>query len=123
MAQVARNLDNFGYAQGLDISASTKTLDDTDCGLVQNITATTCTITLPSTVVGYSYTIRVGVEGATITVAPGSVDKIAGNGFTATDNKAAIATTQPQGSYIKLVGDGVNGWMVTAVRGVWTRAA
>lgn len=121
MAQT--NLGGFGYNQSLAISASTKTLDDTDCGLVQNITATTCTITLPSTVVGYSYIIRVGVAGATITVAPASVDKIAGNGFTATDNKAAIATTQPVGSYITLVGDGVNGWMVTGIRGTWTRQA
>jgi hypothetical protein len=121
MSQVARDFDNFGYAQMLDVSAD-KTLDDTDCGLVQNVTATK-TITLPATVVGYSYTIRVGAEDLTVTVAPNASDKIAGNGFTAADNKALIFTSQPTGSYVSLVGDGVNGWMVTKIRGTATRAA
>lgn len=121
MAQVSRGFDNFGYAQMLDVTGA-KTLDDTDCGLVQNVTAT-ATITLPSTVVGYSYIVRVGASDITVTVAPAAVDKIAGNGFTATDNKALIFTSQPIGSYVCLVGDGANGWMVQKIRGVATRAA
>lgn len=119
----------------LDIDTA-KTLADTDCGIVQNVIKT-LTITLPSTVVGYCFTIRNGGTlittggpkgakgdgGATVTVAPASVDKIAGLGFTATDNKAAINTTGNIGDELTLIGDGVNGWMVVSSKGTWTRAA
>lgn len=121
MANAEINLNEFGGNQVAAVTGA-KTLADTDCGIVQNVTAT-ATVTLPSTVVGYSYLIRVGAEGITLTVAPASVDKLAGNGFTATDNKAAIATNQPAGSYIQIIGDGVNGWMFQRVHGAWTRAA
>lgn len=122
---------------GLDIDTS-KTLADTDCGLVQNVVADGITITLPATVVGYSYTVRNGGVKSTggakgtvsdgtalLTIAPGSVDKIAGNAFTAADNKAALGTkaTSHVGDEVSLVGDGVNGWMVTAIKGVFARAA
>lgn len=119
MAEV--NLGNFGYNL-VTTQASAVTLADTDCGAVQNVTAT-ATVTLPATVVGYFYIIRVGAPGITVTVQPNASDKLAGNGFTATDNKAAIATSQPVGSYIMLVGDGVNGFMFAGVHGLWTRAA
>lgn len=119
MAEI--NLGGAGYNEVATVSGA-KTLADTDCGVVQNVTAT-ATVTLPSTVVGYTYLVRVGKEGITLTIAPGSVDKIAGNGFTATDNKAMIFTNQPAGSYVQLVGDGVNGWMVQRINGVATRAA
>jgi hypothetical protein len=49
-------------------------------------------LTLPATVVGYVFIIRVGKEGLTVNVSPNASDKIAGNGFTATDDKDAIAT-------------------------------
>lgn len=116
------NLDGFGHNTVTTQATSAVTLADTDCGTVQNCTVTQ-TVTLPATVVGYSYIIRVGAAGITVTVAPNASDKLAGNGFTATDNKAAIATNQPVGSYIALVGDGVNGYMFTKVHGTWTRAA
>lgn len=119
MAEV--NFSDWGYNTVTGITGAT-TLADTDCGVVQNVTAT-ATITLPATVVGYSYPIRVGADGITVTIAPNASDKIAGNGFTATDNKAMIFTNQPVGSFVQLVGDGVNGWMVQRVHGVATRAA
>lgn len=113
------NTDSFGYAQSTTQAASA-TLAITDVGVVQNVTAT-ATITLPATVVGYNYLIRVGAPGITVTVAPNASDNIAGNGFTAADNKGAVATSQPVGSYIQLVGDGVNGWMCVKVHNTWTR--
>jgi hypothetical protein len=104
-----------------------KTLDEGDNGVVQIVTADAKTITLPSTVVGTSYTIVNGGADGTIlvTVAPAAADKIMGNGFTSADNKAALNTkaTAKRGDYIKLLGDGVNGWMVVAVQGTWARAA
>jgi hypothetical protein len=105
-----------------------KTLASTDCGIVQVVTVDALTITLPATVVGYDFTIVNGsnaVGGVGITVAPNASDQLIGNGFTAADNKAAIntkATAQP-GDMIRIIGDGVNGYMFQEVKGTWARAA
>jgi hypothetical protein len=104
-----------------------KTLDEGDNGVVQVVTAD-ATITLPSTVAGYSYTIMNGGQGSTdgtiaINVSPAALDKIMGNGFTSADNKDAINTNGNYGDSITLVGDGANGWVVREVVGTWTREA
>lgn len=104
-----------------------KTLDEGDNGVVQVVTAD-ATITLPSTVAGYSYTIVNGGQGSTdgtiaINVSPAALDKIMGNGFTSADNKDAINTNGNYGDSITLVGDGANGWVVREVVGTWTREA
>lgn len=121
----------------LDIDTS-KTLADTDCGVVQNVIADAITITLPATVVGYSYTIRnggvkktgaprgTGDDGSVlVTIAPNASDKIAGSTWTATDNKAALNTkaTAKVGDELTIIGDGVNGWMITKQVGIWARQA
>lgn len=121
MANAEVNLSGFGYNQ-VEAVTGAKTLDEGDSGVVQNVTAT-ATVTLPATVVGTSYTIRVGAEGISVTVAPNAADKIMGNGFTSADNKALIFTSQPAGSFVSLVGDGVNGWFVSRISGTATRAA
>lgn len=119
MAEV--NFAGFGYNQSETVG-STKTLDEGDSGVVQNCPVTT-TITLPATVVGTTYPIRVGADGVTVTIAPNTNDKIMGNGFTSADNKAMVFTSQPVGSGVVLVGDGANGWFVQSVHGTATRAA
>lgn len=103
------DLTGFGHVASVDVTGA-KTLALTDCGRVQNVTAT-ATVTLEATVVGTTHIVRVGAPDITVTIAPNSVDKIAGYGFTATDNKAAIFTNAPAGSYVELIADGVNGWM------------
>lgn len=106
-----------------------KTLDAGDSGVVQNVTAS-CTVTLPAAgaaASGLVFPIRVGAEGITVTVSPDSGDKIVGNGFTAADDKDAIATNQPAGSYLVL--QSVNeattnsAYTVVSVLGTWTRQA
>lgn len=121
MANSDVNLRSFGYNM-VTARTGAATLAEGDSGVVQNVTAT-ATITLPATVVGTQYIVRVGAEGITVTIAPNAADKIMGNGFTSADNKAMIATSQPAGSFVKLTGDGVNGWFVSEVEGTWTRAA
>lgn len=107
--------------------AANKTLDIGDNGVVQIVNTDAKVITLPSTVVGYSYTVVNGAAdgAALVSVAPAAADMIVGNGFTGADNKAALNTkaTAKRGDYIKLVGDGVNGWMITEIVGIWARAA
>ena len=113
------DLFGFGHVENEAVTGN-KTLDEGDNGVVQNVTAS-CTITLPSTVVGYSYSIRVGAPGLTVAVSPAALDKIMGNGFTSADNKDLVFTTQPAGSFVTLVGDGANGWVVSAINGTATR--
>ena len=116
---MATNIGAFGYNESEDVSGA-KTLDEGDSGVVQNVTAS-ATVTLPATVVGFTYPIRVGEHGVTVTVSPAAADKIMGNGFTSVDNKDLIFTNQPAGSHVVLVGDGVNGWAVASVSGTATR--
>lgn len=116
---MAVNLDGFGYNESVDVS-TTKTLAITDQGIVQNVTASTV-LTLPATVVGYCFIVRVGKAGLTVQVSPNSVDLIAGNNFTATDDKDAIATNQPAGSLLQIVGNGTTGWNIQRIKGTWTR--
>ena len=101
-----------------------KTLDEGDNGVAQVVTST-AVITLPSTVDGYSYTIiNGGTEGdVTVSVSPAAADKIMGNGFTSADNKDAVNTLGNFGDSITLVADGSVGWVISSVRGLWTREA
>jgi hypothetical protein len=121
MSQV--NLNGFGYLQSVDVTGA-KTLAATDCGTVQNVTAT-CTITLPATYAGENHVIRVGADDITVTIAPNASDKIAGNGFTATDAKSVLFTDAPIGSFVEL-GANADGWTVNKLHdpaSVFTRAA
>lgn len=114
------NIGGFGYQTKEDISASTLTTDIQDCGKVLNFTAT-CVVTLHATAVGQSLTFRVGAAGITLTLSPNASDKIQGVDITAADNKDIIFTTQPVGSFVTLVSDGVDGWNISAVSGAFTR--
>lgn len=115
------DLTGFGHNE-FEAVTGAKTLDEGDGGIVQNVTAT-ATVTLPATVAGTTYPIRVGKEGITVTVSPNASDKIMGNGFTSADDKDLIFTNQPAGSYVILVGDGTNGWQVSRILGTATRQA
>lgn len=132
---VTRYLPDGRPVLNLDTS---KTLAITDCGIVQNVIADGIVITLPSTVVGYTYTIRnngvpktssaagTGDDGSVlVSVSPAAADLIAGGTWTAADDKDALNTklTAKVGDEITIVGDGVNGWMVTKMQGIWAREA
>lgn len=114
------NLAGFGYQTKEDISASTLTTDILDCGKVLNFTAT-CVVTLHATAVGQTLTFRVGAGGITLTLSPNASDKIQGVDITAADNKDIVFTSQPIGSFVTLVSDGVDGWNIAAVKGAFTR--
>lgn len=117
-----------------------KTLAIKDCGIVQNVIADDIAITLPATVVGYAYTIRNGGVPATgaperssddgtmkVTVSPNANDMICGMEVTAANDKDFVNTkaTAKVGDEISLLGDGVadTGWLVTNVKGIWTKEA
>ncbi len=85
------------------------------------------TITLPATVVGYTYKfVNGGADGAVaINISPNASDKIMGAGLTSADNKDLIntKTTAMKGDYVVLVGDGAIGWYVQEMVGTWAREA
>jgi len=116
------DLRGMGHQESATISASTDTMAIGDQGLVQDVTVSSV-VTLPATVVGYSFTFRVGAPGITVAISPNTSDLIAGNGFTAADNKDLVFTNQPTGSFVTLVGNGTTGWNVTAISGTATREA
>lgn len=116
-----------------------KTLALTDQGVVQNVITDGITITLPSTTVSNTFTIRNGGVAASssvgagtgsdfsclVTIAPAAADKIQGMQITAADNKALLNTkaTAKVGDFVTLIGDGVDGYNIDRIRGTWARAA
>lgn len=99
----------------------------TDSGKIIDVDTDAKTITLPSTVLGLTVTIRnAGADGAVaVTVSPAAADKIVGNGEAGVDNKDIINTkaTAKNGDYVTLVGDGVDGWYIQAIKGTWAAEA
>jgi len=114
------NLSGFGFNVSEDVTASTKTLDAGDNGVVQNVLATS-TITLPATAVGATFIVRVGADKVTVAISPNSADNIVGNGRdTGVDNKDLLFTNQPAGSYVVLLGNGAGGYNVQRINGTAT---
>lgn len=120
---------------------SNKTLAALDGGFVQNVIADAITVTLPSTALGLSYTIRNGGVAAStgnlgsgangtalVKVAPAAADGFTGLNFTAATNKAAQNTkaTSVVGDFIQTLGTGTAGvtaWNVISSNGIWAREA
>jgi hypothetical protein len=101
------------------------TMAEGDSGQITYVDTDAKTITLPATVVGYTFTlVNSGADGAVaLTISPNANDKIMGAGLTSADNKDIVNTkaTAKTGDRVTLVGDGVNGWFVTEMVGTWAR--
>lgn len=84
-------------------------------------------ITLPATQAGLTFTVALGnvTAGAGHSLSPAAVDKIFCTGLTAVDNKDLIFTgaTDTVGDFVTVVGDGVDGWYVTASGGTLSKEA
>ena len=109
-----------------------------DQGIVQNVISDAINITLPATVVGYSYTVRNGGDNPTgtpagavsdgsaiVKITPDAGDLIAGMQLTASDADSINNTkaTSRVGDEISLLGNGTTGWNITAMRGIWAQIA
>lgn len=118
---------NSHFNRKTDTVTGAKTLDATDSGVVQNVTAT-AVITLPSTAVGIFYTIRNGgkYDGEVqVTISPAALDNIAGGNYTAVDDKDIVntlATSRP-GDEVTLFGNGTTGWHIVNQVGTWAYEA
>lgn len=107
--------------------SATYTMTPADSGYLTYIDTDAFIITLPATAAGLSYTfVNAGADGAVlVSISPNASDKIQGVGLTAADNKDLLNTkaTAKKGDLVKLVGDGVDGWLVQALNGTWAREA
>jgi len=107
----------FGVTKAID---ATLTIDET--GFIFGNKATALTLTLPSTVDGFSYFI-VNIDGtAVINVSPAAADYIGGAGLTKVDNKDLIIPAV-KGAYAQIIADGVNGWYIAQGSGTLTKEA
>lgn len=117
------NLDGFGHANSVNVATNTTLSLTAHSGVVVNVTAT-CTITLPATVIGQRFAIRVGAEGITVTISPDANDLIvsagAANSGAGADNKDLIFTNQPAGSYVVLDAITTTGFTVVRSLGTFT---
>jgi len=115
-----------------------KTLAITDQGIVQVVKTDAIAVTLPATVVGYSFTVQNGGDAATgaptgsgsnhsclVELAPVAADLIAGGQITAADDKSYLNTkaTANVGDEVTVVGNGTTGWNITDQKGIWAREA
>jgi hypothetical protein len=114
------NLSGFGYQTFENISAATLTTDINDSGKVLNFTHATPVVTLHATDVGTSITFRVGANPQVLTISPDANDRISGLDLATNENKDLIFTNQPIGSYVTLLADGSDGWLIQAASGAVT---
>ena len=112
--------NSTGYF-GVELTSNgTLTIDQT--GFIWGNKSTALTLTLPATVVGYSYFI-INVNGsAVINVSPNASDYIGGAGLTKVDNKDLIIPAV-KGAYAQIIADGVNGWYIAQASGTLTKEA
>lgn len=98
-----------------------------DCGKTHIVDTDAKVITLPATAAGLHYRIVNGGADAAVlvTISPNAADKISGAGLTPADNKDLLNTkaTAKKGDFVELLGDGVDGWVVTRMAGTWAREA
>lgn len=107
--------------------AANYTLTSTDSGTTVWSGVDGVIFTLPATVAGLTFRIQSNAADGTveISLSPNENDKIMGAQIVGTNNKDRINTkaTAQLGDFIEVVGDGVDGWYVTEVRGTWAEGA
>lgn len=119
----------LGLRQTVVVVTADTTLTAADSGKVIVINAAASkVITLPATAAGLTFTVThqvASTSGAGHALSPVAADLIRGNGITPADNKDLICTqgTSRIGDSVTIVGDGVDGWYVTAITGTWAREA
>ena len=113
--------------KAFEVITADKTLDAQDVGKIMCMNSDAKTVTLPATVAGLEFIICniAGDGGALLSVSPNANDKLMGADVAGVDNKDYQNTkaTQDRWDYIKIVGDGADGYWVTEVKGTWAQEA
>lgn len=95
-----------------------------DSGTVWQMTGDASVVSLPATQIGLTLTYRnFGASDGAVgfSISPVSADKIMGISYAGVDNKDFINTkaTAKVGDEITLFGDGVDGWIIQKMIGIW----
>jgi|GEM_PF-1835168 len=102
------------------------TVTAADSGSVILVASADKVLTLPATAAGYTYTFVLAFAGLSagtgLSISPAAADKIMGNGLAGVDNKDLIlaGAGDVEGDSVTLVGDGVDGYYIVSVNGIWT---
>jgi hypothetical protein len=119
----------LGLRETVVVATADVTLTAADSGkvIIMNATASKV-VNLPATAAGLRFTLVhqvASTSGAGHAFSPVAADLIRGNGITPADNKDLICSqaTSRVGDACTIVGDGVDGWYVTAITGTWAREA
>jgi len=103
------------------------TVDAEDAGKAIFLVKDGGVITLPATVAGLEVIVVNGSAdgGALISISPNANDKIMGPDIAGTDNKDQQNTkaTADRWDYMRLIGDGADGWFIQDYKGTWTEEA
>jgi hypothetical protein len=116
-----------GGVSSYTLDTDNVTLTAADCGEVHAIATDAKVYTLPSTVAGCVFTfINAGAAGAVLlSIDPAAADKVGGScdaiDIAGADGEKFNNTkaTSIKGDSATLIGDGVDGWYITACNGVW----
>jgi hypothetical protein len=123
-----------GSYKPFTILTNNAVLTTADCGKVYGIGTDAKTITIPATAAGCTYTfINTGANGNNIVeLVPDAGDQFFGT-VTLAASVVVVATTAGEhllntkasakrGDSISIIGDGVDGWYITASTGIWAEA-
>ncbi len=111
------------------VTNANRSMRSEESGAVFLVTAPNLVLLLPPTSPDLSYTFVLGVGGLSagtgLSISPRLNDKIMGNGFAPQDDKDALlaGAGDREGDSITFVGDGIDGWYITAAVGTWSREA
>lgn len=107
------------YKRPIETITGDTTLAAADSGKIVVVNGDDKTVTLPATALGLFFTFVIQSVGgsAGFKISPVAADKI---NF-GTDNKGLINSTGTDvvGDSVTIVGDGVDGWIVTDMHGIW----
>lgn len=119
--------DEFGPTTERETKSANYTIDAEDYGKIIYIDTDAKVITLPAIATsGWVTFVNAGSFGTVIiTLSPNANDKIMGPDIAGTDNKDLINTkaTAHRGDFVTLKYGTADGWMVTAIRGIWAEEA
>lgn len=109
------------------VDTDTLAMADSGLALLLDSSAATVTVNIPAVAtakVGSSFFFVVTASSSNaINIALNGSDKFQGLGFTAADGKSITLAAPKVGDYIKVVGDGVDGFIIVEASGAWARQA
>jgi len=122
-----KRLQGGGTAVEVVTKTASFTLTREDSGRVFILGAADLVASLPPTEAGLTYTFILAAAGLSagtgFEASPVAADAINGNGLTSTDNEDLTLTgaTDREGDFVSLVADGLDGWYITGISGIWAK--